>query len=193
MEAIVQPRVWPDFPAGRDELFRSLRSPTGKHMALDDNFFVETIVPKSVNRTLSDEDMNAYRAPFQTREARLPTLVWPRELPVVGEPADVTSIVEAYGAWLAKSNIPKLFVAAEPGALITARARAFCRTWPNQREVIRRAVSGFENLARRTSSPPPAATSSMWSNASFRISGEKRRSACRTGTMRRIRRGPAPR
>lgn len=134
MEAIVQPRLWSDFPPGRDDLFRALRSPRGEQMVLDDNFFVEMILPKSVTRKLSDEEMNAYRAPFPTREARLPTLVWSRELPIEGEPADVTSIVEAYGAWLAKSNIPKLFISAEPGALITARAREFCRTWPNQRE-----------------------------------------------------------
>jgi haloalkane dehalogenase len=135
MEAIVQPRLWSDFPPGRDEMFRALRSPKGEHMVLRENFFIETILPKSVIRRLGDEEMTAYRAPFQTSEARLPTLVLPRELPIAGEPADVTSIVETYGAWLAKSNIPKLFISAEPGALMTARAREFCRTWPNQREV----------------------------------------------------------
>jgi len=135
MEAIVQPRLWSDFPPGRDEMFRALRSPKGEHMVLCENFFIETILPRSVIRRLSDEEMNVYRAPFQTKEARLPTLVWPRELPIAGEPEDVTSIVEAYGAWLAKSDIPKLFISAEPGALITARARDFCRIWPNQREV----------------------------------------------------------
>jgi len=109
-------------------------------MVLRENFFIETILPKSVIRRLSDEEMNVYRAPFQTKEARLPTLVWPRELPIGGEPEDVTSIVEGYGAWLAKSSIPKLFISAEPGALMTARAREFCRTWPNQHEV---AVKGI--------------------------------------------------
>jgi len=79
--------------------------------------------------------MNAYRAPFRTRESRLPTLVWPRELPIEGEPADVVKIVEAYGAWLAKTPIPKLFVDANPWAIMNARAREFCRRWSNQREV----------------------------------------------------------
>ena len=122
MEAIVQPRLWSDFPPGRDEMFRALHSPKGEHMVLRENFFIETILPKSVIRRLGDEEMTAYRAPFQTKEARLPTLVWSRELPIAGEPKDVTSIVDAYGAWLAKSAIPKLFTSAEPGALGTARA-----------------------------------------------------------------------
>jgi haloalkane dehalogenase len=143
MEAIVQPRIWSDFPAGRDEFFRALRSPKGEQMVLDDNFFVEAVLPKSVIRKLTDEEMNAYRAPFRNREARLPTLVWPPELPIEGEPADVVSIVEAYGAWLAKSTIPKIFIVAEPGALIGARAREFCRKWPNQREVT---VKGIHYL-----------------------------------------------
>jgi haloalkane dehalogenase len=143
MEAIVQPRLWADFPHGRDEMFRALRSAKGEQMVMDDNFFVETVLPKSIIRNLTDEEMSKYRAPFRNREARLPTLVWPRELPIDGEPSDVTSIVEAYGAWLAKSTIPKLFIVAEPGAIIGARAREFCRTWPNQREVT---VKGIHYL-----------------------------------------------
>lgn len=135
MEAIVQPRVWEDFPDGRDAMFRALRSERGERMVLDENFFVETVLPKSIMRKLSDEEMTAYRAPFLEREARLPTLVWPRELPIAGEPADVVATVEDYGAWLASSMIPKLFISAEPGALLTGRAREFCRSWPNQREV----------------------------------------------------------
>lgn len=136
MEAIVQPRRWADFPDGRDKLFRALRSQEGERMVLDDNFFVETVLPKSVLRSLSDEELAMYRGPFPTREARRPTLVWPRELPIDGEPADVVEIVEHYSAWLAHSPVPKLFINAEPGALITGRARDFCRTWPNQREVV---------------------------------------------------------
>src|SRR5262249_26620189 len=112
-------------------------------MVLDDNFFVETVLPRSVIRQLSDDEMNAYRAPFRDREARLPTLVWPRELPIEGEPADVVSIVESYGGWLASSAVPKLFISAEPGALMGPRARQFCRSWPNQREV---AVKGIHFL-----------------------------------------------
>jgi haloalkane dehalogenase len=67
--------------------------------------------------------------------SRLPTLVWPRELPIEGEPADVIAIVEAYGRWMAQSSIPKLFINAEPGAILIGAAREFCRTWPNQTEI----------------------------------------------------------
>jgi haloalkane dehalogenase len=135
MEALVQPRRWEDFAHGRDAIFRALRSDVGERMVLDDNFFIETVLPKSILRALSDEEMDAYRAPFREREARRPTLVFPRELPIDGAPADVAAIVEDYAKWLANSPLPKLFINAEPGALITGRARDFCRTWPNQREV----------------------------------------------------------
>jgi haloalkane dehalogenase len=135
MEAITRPRRWADVPAGRDKMFRALRSSEGEHLALDDNYFIETVLPKSILRRLSDEEMAAYRRPFATRESRLPTLVWPRELPIEGTPADVVAIVESYGAWLAQSPLPKLFINAEPGSLLVGSAREFCRTWPNQREV----------------------------------------------------------
>lgn len=140
MEAIVQPRRWEDFPSGRDAIFRALRSEKGEHLALEENFFVETVMPKSIIRKLTDEEMDAYRAPFKSREDRLPTLVWPRELPIDGEPADVVKIVEAYGAWLSRSKLPKLFIAAEPGALLVGRAKEFCQTWPNQRQVTVRGI-----------------------------------------------------
>lgn len=135
MEALVQPRLWRDFPNGRDAMFRGLRSPRGEEMVLNDNFFVETVLPKSILRRLSDEEMDAYRKPFADRDSRYPTLAWPRELPIEGEPADVATLVESYGRWLARSPVPKLFVNAEPGALLAGRAREFCRSWPNQREV----------------------------------------------------------
>jgi haloalkane dehalogenase len=95
---------------------------------MDENFFVETVLPRSVLRTLTQAEMAAYRAPFQDRQRRSPTLVWPRELPIEGEPPDVTEIVERYGAWLARSPVPKLLITAEPGALLVGRAREFCRT-----------------------------------------------------------------
>ncbi len=107
----------------------------GEHMILDDNFFVETILPGGIIRKLSEEEMTAYRAPFLEREARLPTLVWPRQIPIEGEPADVTAIVETYGKWLSQSRLPKLLVLSDPGVIMTGRMREFCRTWPNQREV----------------------------------------------------------
>lgn len=140
MEALVQPLRWEDFANGRAQIFRELRSERGEQMVLDGNFFVEKVLPKSIMRTLTDEEMNAYRAPFLEPEARLPTLVWPREMPIDGEPSDVNTIVQDYAAWLAKSSTPKLFVAAEPGALLTGRAREFCRTWPNQSEVTVRGI-----------------------------------------------------
>lgn len=139
MEAIVAPRLWSDFPEGRDAFFRAMRSAEGERLVLDQNFFVETVLPTSVLRPLADEEMDAYRAPFSTRESRVPTLVFPRELPIDGTPEDVTHIVEAYGAWLAHSPQPKLLLSAQPGAVLIGRALQFARSWPNQREV---AVTG---------------------------------------------------
>jgi haloalkane dehalogenase len=135
MEAMTQPRRWADIPSGRDQMFRALRSSDGECLVFDDNYFIETVLPKSILRRLSDEEMAAYRRPFAARESRLPTLIWPRELPIEGTPADVVEIVESYGAWLAQAPLPKLFVNAEPGSLLVGRPREFCRTWPNQREV----------------------------------------------------------
>jgi haloalkane dehalogenase len=136
MEAILSERRWSDFPAGRDRAFRMLRSPAGEQKVLEENYFIETILPKSIIRPLAEEEMAQYRAPFLTPGiSRLPTLVWPRELPIEGEPADVIAIVEAYGRWMAQSSIPKLFINAEPGAILIGAAREFCRTWPNQTEI----------------------------------------------------------
>ncbi len=135
MEAIVQPRVWADFPPGRAELFRAMRGPQGESLILDDNFFVETVLPKSILRTLNESEMEAYRAPFRTRESRLPILVFPRDLPIDGTPDDVVATVEAYGRWLAGSDIPKLLVSAEPGSMLVGRTLEFARTWPNQEEI----------------------------------------------------------
>jgi haloalkane dehalogenase len=104
-------------------------------MILGENFFVEKIVPQSVIRKLVDEEMTAYRAPFLNRESRLPTLTWPRQIPIDGEPADVTAIVEAYAGWLSQTAIPKLLILGEPGAIITGQIREFCRSWKNQTEV----------------------------------------------------------
>ena len=135
MEAIVHPRRWSDFPNGRDAMFRAMRSGQGERLVLDENYFIEVVLPKSVIRKLSDAEMNRYRAPFPDRESRLPTLVWPRELPIEGEPADVVEIVTRYGHWLSQSALPKLFICVEPGSLLVGRARDFCRSWPHQREV----------------------------------------------------------
>jgi haloalkane dehalogenase len=135
MEALVCPRVWDDFPNGRDAMFRAMRSEKGEAMILDQNFFIETVLPKSVIRSLSQQEMETYRAPFAEPRSRLPTLIFPRELPIAGEPPEMVALVEEYGRFLAESRIPKLFINAEPGALLTGRSRDFCRTWPNQTEV----------------------------------------------------------
>jgi haloalkane dehalogenase len=134
MEAIALPLRWDDFGEAA-EMFQALRSDRGERMVLEDNFFVERILPGSVIRKLGAEEMIAYRMPYLEREARLPTLVWPRQIPVEGEPADVTAIVEQYGEWLSRSTLPKLLVLSDPGAIMRGRTRDFCRSWPNQREV----------------------------------------------------------
>jgi haloalkane dehalogenase len=136
MEAIVQPLSWAQFGEGGG-IFRLFRSPEGERLILDENAFVERVLPSSIIRKLSEAEHDAYRAPFATREARLPTLIWPRQIPIDGDPADVTAIVEAYGAWLAQSSVPKLFVAGDPGAILSVggAGRAFCAAWPNQRQI----------------------------------------------------------
>lgn len=134
MEAVALPRQWTEFGQA-ERIFRALRSGKGEEMILDQNVFVENILPGGILRTLTDDEMAAYRAPFLERDARLPTLVWPREIPIEGQPADVTAIVENYGQWLAHSAIPKLLILGDPGAIITGRTRTFCESWANQRQV----------------------------------------------------------
>ena len=136
MEAIVQPLAWKGFGEAGG-IFRAFRSPEGERLILDENAFVERVLPSSIIRKLADEEMAAYRAPFASREARLPTLVWPRQIPIDGEPADVTALVEAYGAWLSQTPLPKLFIAGDPGAILSVggSGRAACEGWPNQRQI----------------------------------------------------------
>ncbi len=134
MEAITMPLRW-DYFGQAGGRFRALRSDQGEQMVLDGNAFVEQILPDAIMRKLSAAEMDAYRAPFHEPKHRLPTLAWPREIPIEGNPADVTAIVENYGRVLAQSPIPKLLVVAEPGALIRGRTLEFCRKWPNQSEV----------------------------------------------------------
>jgi haloalkane dehalogenase len=141
MEAVVQPVTWEDWPEAARAIFQALRSPAGEEMILEKNVFVERILPGSVLRGLSDEEMAVYRRPYlEPGESRRPTLTWPREIPVEGEPADVVEIVARYGEWLSASDVPKLFINAEPGAILTGGQREFCRTWPNQREVTVKGV-----------------------------------------------------
>jgi haloalkane dehalogenase len=136
MEAIVATVSWDDWPETGRRLFQGLRSDAGEEMILEKNVFVERVLPGSIIRDLSEEEMERYREPFrEAGESRRPTLTWPRQIPIDGEPADVHAIVEAYGEWLATAPIPKLFVNAEPGAILIGRQRKICRTWPHQTEV----------------------------------------------------------
>jgi haloalkane dehalogenase len=136
MEAIVQPVTWAQWPERARPVFQALRSPAGEEMVLQKNVFVERILPASVLRGLTEEEMAVYRRPYrEPGESRRPTLTWPREIPIDGEPADVVATVARYAGWLAGSNIPKLFINADPGVILTGAQREFCRTWPNQDEI----------------------------------------------------------
>jgi haloalkane dehalogenase len=136
MEALVMPVTWSMWPEAARNIFRAFRSPAGEEIVLTKNVFVERVLPSSVLRTLTDEEMDEYRRPYVTAgESRRPTLTWPREIPIDGEPADVHQIVADYAAWLATSDVPKLFVNADPGSILTGAPREFCRTWFNQTEV----------------------------------------------------------
>jgi haloalkane dehalogenase len=141
MEAIVAPVTWEDWPEPAVDIFQAMRSPAGEKIVLERNLFVDRILPASVLRKLSPEEMAVYREPYlEPGESRRPTLTWPREIPIEGEPADVNTIVKEYGQWLSECNVPKLFVNADPGSILTGSQREFCRTWPNQKEVIVRGL-----------------------------------------------------
>jgi len=136
MEAIVQPVSWADWPDAARGIFEAFRSPAGEEMILEKNVFVEAVLPGSIARTLTPEEMDVYRRPYlEPGESRRPTLTWPRQIPIDGQPEDVRGIVADYAAWLAGCDVPKLFVNAEPGAILIGKQRAFCRTWPNQTEI----------------------------------------------------------
>ena len=137
MEAIVAPvESWDEWPEAARDIFQSMRSEAGEAMILEKNLFVEAILPASVLRDLSDAEMAEYRRPFiEPGESRRPTLTWPRQIPIEGTPKDVLEVVESYSAWLATSEVPKLFVNAKPGSILTGKLRELCRSWPNQTEV----------------------------------------------------------
>jgi len=138
MEAIVRPQGWDHWDVMNMRPFlEALRSDAGEKMVLEENFFIEKILPGAVRRTLAAEEMARYRRPFaEPGEGRRPTLTFPREIPIEGEPADVNGIVNAYAEWLATSDLPKLFIKAEPGALLGGGANLeTVRAWPAQTEV----------------------------------------------------------
>src|SRR5881394_1002088 len=135
MEAIVRPLSWAEWPEASRRVFQGFRAPAGEEMILERNLFVERVLPASILRQLAPEEMAEYRRPFQNRDDRWPTLAWPREIPIDGEPPDVVALVGAYAEWIAQNEIPKLFINAEPGAILTGAPREFCREWRNQTEV----------------------------------------------------------
>jgi haloalkane dehalogenase len=135
MEAVAETSEWSDTPEGARERFQALRSPAGEQMVLEENSFIEFNLPKTILRTLTEEEMNEYRRPFtEPGEARRPTLTWPRQLPIGGDPADVTEIVTTFGKWLSQSSVPKLCIQATPGTK-QPKQYEFYRTWPQLREV----------------------------------------------------------
>ena len=136
MEGIVRPVTWEEWPKEATPVFQGFRSENGEAMVLEKNVFVERVLPGSVIRPMSEEEMAVYRRPFaEPGEGRRPTLTWPRQIPIGGEPADVVAIAQDYADWLSGSEVPKLFVNADPGAILTGPQREFCRAWPNQTEV----------------------------------------------------------
>ena len=136
MEAVVKTLNWSDFPDLGRKVFQGFRSEAGESMILDKNMFVERVLPGAVIRDMTEAEMNEYRKPYLAEgEDRRPTLTWPRQIPIEGEPENVCRIVDDYGAWLAQSDVPKLFINAAPGSILTGEQREFCRTWPNQAEV----------------------------------------------------------
>lgn len=135
MEGIVAPVTWDDWPESARGIFKGFRSEKGEDLILNRNMFVEAVLPSSIIRALTDAEMEAYRVPFALPTDRQPTLNWPRQIPIEGEPAAVVALVEEYGKFMATSELPKLFINAEPGSILVGKQREFCRSWPNQHEV----------------------------------------------------------
>ena len=137
MESIVAPfPSWNDWPEEARGIFQGFRSAKGEDMILNRNMFIERVLPSSILRKLTDQEMAEYRAPFVERDSRETMLNWPRQIPIAGEPANVVAHVQQYAHWLQQSCVPKLFVNAEPGSILIGGQREFCRTWPNQKEVV---------------------------------------------------------
>lgn len=135
MEAVVASGKWDEMSERGRKIFQNLRSPAGEQMVLEQNSFIEVNLPATIQRTLSEEEMQAYRRPFaEPGEGRRPTLSWPRQLPFDGEPAEVAEIVATYGEWLSHSSLPKLFIRAVPGTM-SPSSLAACRAWPMQSEI----------------------------------------------------------
>ena len=145
MEAIVAPIPnWDEWPDNARDIFQAFRSPAGEEVVLEKNVFVEGVLPSSIMRKLDDAEMDHYRAPFtEAGEARRPTLTWPRQIPIAGEPADVVEIATNYATFMAETDLPKLFINADPGSILVGKVRDGCRKWKNQTEVT---VAGYHFL-----------------------------------------------
>ena len=135
MEAIVQNLIWDSWPDDATSIFQGFRSEAGEDLILKKNLFIEGVLPSAIIRDLSDKEMTVYRKPFLNELERRPTLDWPRQIPINGEPEEVCAIVEKYSGWMSENEIPKLFINAEPGSILVGKQRKFCRAWKNQKEV----------------------------------------------------------
>ncbi len=141
MEGIVRPLLsWDEWPEKARGIFQGFRSAKGEDLILKRNMFIEAVLPGSIMRQLSEDDMARYRAPFVREEDRQTTLNWPRQIPIAGEPPNIVALVQQYADWLKHSPIPKLFINAEPGSILVGAQREFCRAWPNQTEVTVKGV-----------------------------------------------------
>ena len=135
METIVTPLDWKDWPENAIGIFKGFRSEKGEDLILNRNLFIEAVLPGSIIRTLSNSEMDAYRAPYLKPMHRQPMLSWPRQIPLDGSPVNVVNLVKQYGTFMLNSQIPKLFINADPGSILVGRPREFCRSWPNQKEI----------------------------------------------------------
>lgn len=136
MEAIVRPlNSWDEWPEKARGIFQGFRSPKGEDLILKRNMFIEGVLPSSILRKLTEEEMAHYRAPFAIEADRQTMLNWPRQIPIAGEPAHIVALVQQYADWLSQCSVPKLFINADPGSILVGAQREFCRAWPNQKEV----------------------------------------------------------
>ena len=135
MEGIVTPLTRGDWNPDGQGIFQGFRSDAGEDLILKKNLFIEAVLPASIIRKLTDEEMNEYRRPFIEEIARRPTLDWPRHIPINDEPPEMVSIVSSYEQWMSENDIPKLFINAEPGTILVGRQRESCRKWKNQQEI----------------------------------------------------------
>ena len=128
MEAIMRPVTWDEWPEQARGMFQAFRTPqVGWDLLVNQNAFVEQVLPGAIFRKLSQEEMDRYREPFLDPASRKPVWRWPNELPIEGEPADVVEAAQAYADWLGKSDVPKLLLYAQPGAIMREPLVEWCR------------------------------------------------------------------